>query len=225
MRDYKNIELPRLWHGQTAVCIAGGASLNKAQVSNVKGFRTIAINDAYKLAPWADILYACDGKWWEWHNGVPEFQGYKLTHEQEIRWWKLKGGLESEVINPPYKGIDIIISNGPGGYDDKPDRIRHGGNSGYQAINIAMKLGAKRIILLGYDMHARGAKSHWFGEHPNGRQRDGRYDTWLKEFPALQEAAMFRGQEIINCTPDSDLKCFKLMSLSDFLFDNNSIKR
>ena len=37
--------------------------------------RVIAVNDAWRLAPWADILYACDGRWWRHHKGVPEFTG------------------------------------------------------------------------------------------------------------------------------------------------------
>jgi len=28
----------------------------------------LAINDAYRLAPWADWLYACDDRWWRFHH-------------------------------------------------------------------------------------------------------------------------------------------------------------
>lgn len=209
---YTNITLdPTLWKGETAVCIAGGASLTQKQVDSIKGFKVIAINNAYKLAPWADILYACDYQWWEWHNGCPEFKGWKITHEQGKRWDKIQAG--ESVPKPPYEGLDIIVSSGNSGFSDTQDRIKHGGNSGYQALHIAMLLGADTILLLGYDMHARTGKSHWFGEHPNGKQSDGRYANWLKEFPALKEAANSRGQNIINCTPGSALECFDSMGL------------
>ena len=203
------------WAGQTAVCIAGGASLTKEQVDMCKGHKVIAINDAYKLAPWADILYACDNQWWEWHDGCPSFEGRKITHEQGVRWGKLLKG--EDVPKPPYPGVEIVVSSGNEGFSEELNRIRHGGNSGYQALHIAMSMGASTIILLGYDMHARKDKSHWFGEHPNGKQSDSRYANWIKEFPALQEAAMNRGQTIINCTPGSALECFTKTDLEDIV--------
>lgn len=209
-----NITLPRFhWKGHTAVCIAGGASLTQEQVDMCKGHKIMAINDAYKLAPDADILYACDNQWWEWHNGAPDFKGWKITHEQGRRWERIQAG--ESVPKPPYKGLDIIVSSGNSGFSYEQDRIRHGGNGGYQALHIALSLGADRIILLGYDMHAQTGKSHWFGEHPNGKQSDSRYANWIKEFPALALAANNRGQEIINCTPDSALDCFVKRELGE----------
>lgn len=199
-----------MWQGQTAFCIAGGASLCKEQTKYTIDHKVIAVNDAYKIVPHANILYACDRQWWEWHNGCPKFGGYKLQHDHAVH--------DDTTGNiPPYPAIDVILSSGLSGFDDNPARIRTGGNSGYQALHIAMHLGAKKIILLGYDMHAKGIKSHWFGEHPNGRQSDSRYADWLKEFPALQAAATLRNQQIINCTPNSDLKCFPMMSIEDAL--------
>lgn len=200
------ITLAPIWKGQAAFCIAGGASLTREQVAHSKGHKVIAINNAYKLAPWADILYACDKQWWQWHNGCPDFKGYKLQHHSDN----------------VYPGIDTIMSDGLNGFSDRLDRIRTGGNSGYQAIHIAMHLGAKRIILLGYDMHAKGDKSHWFGEHPIGRQRDSRYAEWIPRFRALQKAAFERDISIYNCTPGSALECFRKKKLKDL---TESIRR
>jgi hypothetical protein len=193
---------------------AGGASLTQEQIDNYKDCKAIAVNNSYQLAPWADILYACDTQWWEWHKSCPDFKGWKITHEQTKRWEKIEQGIN--VPRPPYPGIDIIVSNGAEGFSNRQDRIRHGGNGGYQALHIAMLLGAKTIYLLGYDMHARGDKSHWHGEHPTGRQRDGRYIEWIRKFDALAVAAKERGQHIVNCTPDSALKCFENDDLTIF---------
>ena len=208
-------KLPFDWTGETAVCIGGGASLTKDQVDKVKGLKVIAVNDAYKIAPWADILYACDRRWWDWHKGVINFQGYRLQHYYESY---VKG--QSSI--KPYPGINIILSDGSEGFSDRPARIRHGGNSGYQALHIAMKMKAKRIILLGYDMHMKTGKVHWFGNHPGGGSskldRD-RYIGWMKKFPALQEAAERLNIEIINCTPGSALECFKKRELDATLSD------
>ena len=48
------------------------------------------------------------------------------------------------------------------------DRVHFGGNSGFQAINLAFLWGATRIILLGFDCKAVAGKDHWFGQHPQG---------------------------------------------------------
>lgn len=197
-----NIKLFPIWTGKTAFCIAGGQSLTQEQVDYTMHHKTIAVNDAYKLAPWADILYACDNQWWEWHKGVPDFEGYKLQHNNG------KSIKDHSCYKGPYPGVDSMISDGLSGFSDRTDRIRTGGNSGYQALHIAIQLGASTIILLGYDMHANEGPSHWFGEHPNGKQPDDRYTKWIKEFSALREEADRRDIEIINATPGSALKCF-----------------
>ena len=100
-----SITILPLWRNQTVVCIASGPSLTQDQVDQVKGLNTIAINDAYKLAPWANILYACDYQWWDWHKGVPDFKGYKLQH---AIGGENKG--HSPIIKP-YPGIDIILES------------------------------------------------------------------------------------------------------------------
>lgn len=210
----KAIELAPIWFGQTAVCIGGGPSLTQDQVDKVHGLRVIAINDAYKLAPWADILYACDAKWWKAHINsrmMERFTGYKLQHYYASR-------VSNMSVTPPVEGIDAILSSGGAGFDPEPNRIKHGGNSGYQALHVAMHLGAKHIILLGYDMHRDGGVGHWFGEHPFAGHADAqRYVVWAQEFPALADAAKERGQNIYNCTPGSKLTCFDNWDLVELL--------
>lgn len=50
----------------TIVCVASGESLTRADVNYCRGkARVLAINDNYRIAPWADWLYACDGRWWD----------------------------------------------------------------------------------------------------------------------------------------------------------------
>lgn len=216
----KQVSLPcYAYKGYTVACIASGPSLTHQQVNmcKKKGVKVIAINDSYKLAPWADILYACDNKWWEWHNYVSEFKGRKITHEQLDRWEKIKEGeILSDMPNP---SLEIMVSDGKSVYDDRPlghsqSLIKHGGNSGFQAICMALLMGASRVVLLGYDMKPKNGVSHWFGEHPNGKQSDSRYVEWLKEFPDLKKFADSRNQQIINCTPDTNLKCFKMMDIN-----------
>src|SRR5688572_2955592 len=85
MGTSERVTVPRLWPGYTFVCIGGGPSLTVEDVEVVKQaamtdqVKVVAVNDAYRLAPWADVLYGFDWQWWEHHNGCPEFRGLKYT--------------------------------------------------------------------------------------------------------------------------------------------------
>jgi hypothetical protein len=175
---------------KTAFCIASGPSLRKEDVDLCQNRgEVIVVNDCYKLAPWADVLYACDYDWWQAHDGAKGFEGEKMTWSAEA----------NEKMGIPRVEFEYT-----------------GGNSGFQALLLAVKRGAKRVFLLGYDMK-RGAdgKSHWFGDHPGALNRGSNYKDWCDNFarwaPKLEEM----GVEVINCSRDSALTCFPKMSLED----------
>jgi len=69
--------VPCLWPDSTIVCMATGPSLTQADCDYVRelGVPTIAINDAHRLAPWANVLYSNDRMWWRKYKGVPSFTG------------------------------------------------------------------------------------------------------------------------------------------------------
>ena len=66
-------EIAPEWSGGTAVLLGGGPSLTLGQVEKVRAAReagavhVIAVNDAYRLAPFADVCYFADSEWWGWH--------------------------------------------------------------------------------------------------------------------------------------------------------------
>src|SRR5512139_1237105 len=57
------------------IVAASGPSLTPKVADACKGFHVVAVNDAYRLFPDADVLYACDPKWWDVHKGVRKFAG------------------------------------------------------------------------------------------------------------------------------------------------------
>jgi hypothetical protein len=179
----------RRWPDSTIACLASGPSLTQADVDFVrtKVDAVIAVNDAYRLAPWADVLYACDAKWWTWRKGVPEFTGLRYT-------------LQAQACKFP--NVQLLRQTGPAGLELDPTGVRTGKNSGYQAINLAVHLGAKRIILLGYDM--RG--NHFFGSHPDGSRPPFAY--CIPKFKTLLEPLRALGVEVINCTRKTALDAF-----------------
>lgn len=185
------------------MCIGGGPSLTRDDVHAVRGLaRVIAINDAYVLAPWADVLYACDKKWWDWHKNVPDFQGMKFSLEA------------AQTVSDP--SIQILKNTGSLGFDPNPNALRTGLNSGYQALHLAVgRFGATRILLLGYDMGCDGTKSHWFGEHPD--KQPSPYPQMRAAFEHLVEPFAALSVTVINCSRRTALTTFSRAPFEDEL--------
>jgi len=193
--------VPRLWPSSTMIILAGGPSLTTADVEACRGRRVIAIKDAIRLAPWASVLYACDRKWWLAHPDT--------THSQALKF-----GLESVPGRPD---VTVLRQTGPTGLEPDPTGLRTGKNSGFQAINLAVHLGASRIVLLGYDLQpdAKG-KHHWFGAHPYTKTPPP-YRDLLPLFPTLIEPVRALGVTILNASRVSALTCFERIALHDVL--------
>lgn len=183
--------------------VASGPSLTIQDVNAIKGQRVIVINDNYLLAPWADVLYFCDGRWWDWHRDKPElraFRGRKITQDKDAA---------------ARYGIEYIESRDGSGLSRDPAYIHKGSNSGIQAINLAYHFGARRIVLLGYDMQATAGRAHWFGDHPNAIRSP--WHRWLALYQQVADDAGQMGLEIINATRETALTCFPKKPLSSLL--------
>jgi len=195
--------VPKFWPNSTIVCIGSGPSLTPADVGAVHGrARVIAVNDAYRLAPWADVLYAADAQWWTWHAGVPTFHGPKYS--------------VSSSIPVTWPDVQILQNTGPLGLECAPTGLRTGYNSGYQAINLAVHFGAARILLLGYDMQpAANGQTHFFGDHPDHSLSP--YGVMRLAFESIVQPLKEACVEAINCTPGSALTCFPCRRLDEAL--------
>lgn len=191
--------VPKLWNGGDCVVIATGQSLTLKDVEYIKGkCPVIVVNDSHRIANWADILYASDNTWWDYYKGVPEFKGLKITRDRN-------GGLEAAK---KWDLLPVKLDISKKGFSHDPTYIHSGNNSGYQACNLAMLFGATRLLLLGFDMKG---ESHWFGDHPKELKRRHIYKTWLRKFNEVKQD----GFEIINCTRDTALTCFKQSIITD----------
>ena len=183
---------------QTAVIVASGRSLTKEDVEYCQGKATVyVVNNCYQLAPWADVLYACDEEWWDCYK--PEFNGQKWTiNENAAKKYSLnKVDYDSSLAFSP---TEIIAT---------------GNNSGFQAMNLAYLHGYKRIILLGFDYMNSG--QHWFGKHPSGLQKSPDMRRWVQHMRKAQPIIENLGIEVINCTRETAIDCFPQMPITDAL--------
>jgi len=194
--------IERLWPGSTIVCLGTGPSLIRADVEACRDkARVIAVNNAWELAPWADVLYAADAKWWRRFGGVPDFRGRKYSI--------MPNG--HKVPQQEYADIHILRNTGDQGLERDPSGLRTGKNSGYQSINLAVHLGASQILLLGYDMQG----DHYFGSHPDKSRPP--FKHCLQAFATLVSPLAELGISIVNCTPGSALTCFPMAPLASVL--------
>ena len=155
--------VPRDWEGETVAILASGPSMTREQAEMVRGkVRVIAVNNqgidtecngamVPAFAPWADVLYAADQKWWGcYKDRALKFAGLKVT---------LRSGL-------PFKEVLSLQQSSQRVFDPRPTHLASGGNSGYQAVHLAVHFGVKQIWLCGFDMVSTDKRRHWFGNHP-----------------------------------------------------------
>lgn len=197
------------WAGETVYLVAGGPSLRYQQHLEVLRYRcTIVINDSYELLPKADYLYFCDARWWSTRSAkvAARFQGRHIVTMRNV-----------------IPGVSTLDCTGVDGLETDPAAIRHGNNSGYQAINLAYHLGAKRIVLVGYDMRlGRNGETHWnYGQRPEGA-RDNDYEnvirySMLPHFKTLAAPLEAAGVEVLNATPQSALQVWPAVTLKEVL--------
>jgi len=208
MAGMQSERLEPRWLGQ--VIIAGsGPSLTPAVASLCRGRRVIAVNDAYRLMPWAEVLYACDARWWTAHEGCPSFRGEKWTSFHEGR------RAHVEAVVKRYR-LRVCLGEKVDAFSVSPNLIHYGRNSGFQAMNLAMLWGATRLLLVGFDFRTVNNSKHFFGPHPRGVEGASNYPEWVK---AMRHAAKHLSADItvINCTPGSAIKCFPMGNLREVL--------
>jgi hypothetical protein len=189
-------------NADTFVLIGGGPSLTVADVEFVRGkAHVIVINDAVFLAPWAFCLYAADRAWIDAHDGVQSFMGPKYSIDSR---------------DPTTRSDWIVLKNtGPLGLELDPAGLRAGLNSGFQALNLAVHFGARRIILLGYDMSPDGLREHWFPDPPD--RQPSPYSQMREAFVSLVEPLAMLGVSVVNCSRRTALTVFPRGSLADAL--------
>jgi hypothetical protein len=172
---------------RAAVVVASGPSAHP--VEEVRGrVPVIAVNCSLRLCPWADVLYACDRKWWGRYGR--EFRDF--------------AGLRVAPI--PVRGTRRVRCDmrAPGFVLGRPGVIGWLGNSGAQAVNLALMFGARRIALVGFDMRA-DAGLHWHPDHETG----GPTAEKLAEWAETLDAAAVPG--IVNASMGSALTAYPKM--------------
>lgn len=194
-----------------ALIVASGPSLTGDDVDTAYtlGRSTYVVNDAYKMVPWADVLYACDGDWWDEHERA-------CRDPFLIRWTTNNAAAEKyDLEHIPGRHHD---AHPKCYFDTSGDGIIYGGNSGFQALNLAFAHGFRDVVLLGFDMgHRHYEKSHFFGDHPPHLMKPSPFSEWRDTFRRAAPVIKAAGMKVVNATRGGALECFPRVSLDDLI--------
>lgn len=192
---------------KAAAIVASGPSTRKDEVELLKGrLPVLAIKRNVELAPWADVVYGCDYPWWRSVRGLPEYQGLKLAYDRRA---VEQFGCHAVEIPDHAKSDQLLLGN--------TGVVGGGGNSGFQALNLAVQFGARKILLIGFDCQGRSG-AHWYGRNnaPGmNNPSDSNFARWLRAFG--NAAQQLKDRDVVNASPLSDIKGFRLGSVRETL--------
>lgn len=204
---------------KTIIIIASGPSLTRADVALVEesGLDMMGINNTYQLTDKLRYHYACDTKWWRWaYTEAPK------PPQQHTEKYSLnnKDRPENRGEDEGWPGVYQMGMGNRQGLSHKWPILSWGGNSGYQAINLAYLLGYKRIVLLGYDLSEQKGRSHWHPDHSfrgSTNPDNGTFAMWMRDFQTLANAIEKTDATVINATRRTALRFFPQQELESVL--------
>lgn len=197
------------WSGQVAVVVASGQSVSQVSLDVVRDrCRVLVVNSSFRAALWADVLYASDRGWWEHkrNRDAFEFSGLKIIARESI-------GKNNNI-----KVVNVKTINEADAHSlhlEPKGIIGHGGNSGFQGLNLALQFGSRKIVLVGFDM----CGEHWHEKHvePLRNPRDAAMALWRKRLDAQAARLNAMRVEVINASVQSALTAYPKMSVASAL--------
>lgn len=199
--------IPRIWPGEDVFIIASGPSVKQQDLRLLKGRHVIVINSSWEIYPSADFLFFADWRWWV-HNQHKLLAGFHqpiATISRTVRAVSTDHRLRflDKVKPPPF-----LVTN-----TTQKVSVRHTSLTG--AINIAVHLGAARVVLLGADMQKdKNGKAHHHTEHPWPVPKDG-WKLMMEDLQAMSSPLSELGIEVINTSMQSRIDWWKKVPLED----------
>ena len=193
--------LKPVWQGEDVYVLGGGPSVRSFPLSRLtRPVKVVGCNDAYLFGEdVVDVLTFGDLKWYNHHKQKPAFfafQNPKITNHPRLKD-------EQGIIWAPREQHGFHLS-----------ALGWNGNTGSMAINIALLLGAARVLLVGFDM-ALGpdGKGHWH-KHELDSPQEHHYTRYKEEIErtASDISKKWPGVTIINLNPLSTMSTFPKMA-------------
>lgn len=230
--------VPSIWGGEQCWIIGAGYSISRQfgipeaiypgssgtfeqyseYLSPIHDQKVIGTNAAFLLGNWITMEIFCDSNFFRfYYRQLAEFPGLVVTDKRDLS-------------NPPgyadkYKTLKRDMR---AGLSKNPDTLCWNENTGTAAINLALLLGVKRILLLGYDMNFEINRRDYVRDRWHKAERTHLYpkptsvkllEKWVRKLEVVAREAekKFPGVEIVNVNPDSGIPYWKKASLKDVL--------
>jgi hypothetical protein len=175
----------------------------------------IGINNAYMIGTWIDISFFGDAGWYVIHRlGIAKFPNLKVTCCNRFADRPAKAMEGIKYLKKDKEAVQGISKN--------KSAVAWNNNSGAASISLAVHLGVKKIYLLGFDMSLdKNQISHWHGTHNREKKIVPPFWRHLRGFPLIAEQAKELGVQIFNCSNQSAIKDFPIMTVEEALNDSN----
>ena len=197
--------IPREWVGDRCFILCNGESIReqRTMIPKLKG-RVIAIKEAVRLRPDADVLFVAAEKAVDINPALfPIFTGQYIVARN-----KVPAGYPASVKR-------VCRAKDHTHLCELKDHVC-GYDCGTSAINLAYHFGATEIVLLGMDMQGNrwcnGEFDHPMPVIPGDHHR--RHSSVL---PDIAKDAKRKGIRIVNCSPTSAVTAFERQPLEAFL--------
>lgn len=176
------------------------------------------VNRVWEIVPDLAVLWGTNASFWDyyWCAALAAYPAQKWTVSREAA---------------DRYGLNWTAEKNAPGLSPDPSVIHHGHGGGFSMLNLAYLMGARRIILLGYDLRYSSdydgrsrqmgsGPRHYFGEYPpalqhwpSARVKNGVHVELVELYESV---AKQNAVEIVNCTgPNSALTCFPSASIED----------
>lgn len=202
---------PRIeWKKAITVIFASGPSLNATDVdfSHCANFvKTIAVNESWRMCvDCPDIVYGADPPWWKNRRPMGLIKAELWTQDKNWQNGEAKELGLMQIESRP--GADISLD---------PTYIFQGANSSFQAMNLAILFGSRRIVFLGLDLGITDKKTHWHEYPDTFKRKEPGYAIFRKNFEEAAPKLKELGIEVINASRRTTIDCFPQMTIQEAL--------
>lgn len=226
---------------KTIVVMGNGPSLKEVDFSLLEGFDTFGLNAAYRAyyrMDWFPTYHGC------FDYRVTDNHRKSFSDLMETNKIKQHFYIRNFSNRDNYTHINLLPFGSTNKMNNSVEDFRNfhdNGNSGANACSVSVCLGYKKIVLLGVDCNyvefVEGSKTdgpgglimektpdknpnYWFDDY---QQKGDEYNVpaglsfHMPTWNLFAYKAAHSNIEVINCSPISNLKCFKKMSLEEAL--------
>lgn len=199
----------KIYKDKNVLVLGGGPSHVEIDLNLLHDCRIIAVNSSCRkvinVAKKEDILYFSDNSWSEHYIGLIEkWPGLVVTSNRNT-----KVRLREKVHRLDLQNLTEFMQI-------KSDYVQ--GSSGHTSVCLAVYLGAKKVILTGFECKLVNGRSHGHLDYTQSNVHAFE-ERYIPAWTGLAKRFRELDCEVINSTFDSNVKDFTFLNLKEALQD------